>query len=109
MILNPVIEAAQVLQNNTLARSVTQMIYDDRVTSVALSPDGMYVVSGSRDGTARVWITESGEEVARMTHDDSVTSVVFSQDGKYVVSGSWDGTARVWKTENGEEVARMTS
>ena len=59
------------------------------VNSVAFSPDGKYVVSGSGDSTARVWEAATGREVARMTHDDGVHSVAFSPDGKYVVSGSW--------------------
>jgi WD40 repeat protein len=79
-----------------------------RVTAVAFSPDGRYVVSGSEDGTAWVWEVTSGHEVARLTHDDRVFAVAFSPDGHYVVSGSWDGTARVWEAASGHEVARLT-
>ena len=43
--------------------------------SVAFSPDGKYVVSGSADNTARVWEAATGKEVARMTHDDTVYSL----------------------------------
>ena len=64
------------------------MTHDDSVISVAFSPDGKYVVSGSDDNTARVWEACSGKEIARMTHDGEVNSVAFSPDGKYVVSGS---------------------
>ncbi len=46
------------------------MTHDDDVYSVAFSPDGKYVVSGSADGTAQVWKAASGKEIARMTHDD---------------------------------------
>ena len=72
------------------------MAHDASVTAVAFSPDGRWVVSGSYDGTARVWEAGTGEEAARMTHDDWVTAVAFSPDGRWVVSGSWDCTARVW-------------
>ncbi len=63
------------------------MTHDGLVYSVAFSPDGKYVVSGSDDKTARVWEQLTGREIARMTHDDAVSSVAFSPDGKYVVSG----------------------
>ena len=86
------------------------MTHDDIVMSVAFSPDGKYVVSGSWDDTARVWEAATGEEVARMTHDDAVYSVAFSPDGKYVVSGSrgWKPLACGKLPQAEEEVARMT-
>ncbi len=46
------------------------MTHDYMVNSVAFSPDGKYVVSGSGDNTARVWEASTGKEIARMTHDD---------------------------------------
>ncbi len=72
------------------------MTHDDWVSSVAFSPDGKYVVSGSADYTARVWESATGKEIARMTHDSLVYSVAFSPDGKYVVSGGSDKTAHIW-------------
>ncbi|KAJ6612376.1 WD40-repeat-containing domain protein [Mycena sp. CBHHK59/15] len=77
------------------------------VTSVAFSPDGKHIVSGSEDNTVRVWDSESGEVVAGPFegHTSWVTSVAFSPDGKCIVSGSWDNTVRVWDSESGEAVA----
>ncbi|MCS7161473.1 MAG: WD40 repeat domain-containing protein, partial [Gemmatales bacterium] len=67
------------------------------VYSVAVTPDGKYVVSGSRDNTVRLWDLASGKEVRRFTgHTNWVLSVAVSHDGKYVVSGSEDKTVRVW-------------
>jgi WD40 repeat protein len=92
---------------NLLPRSIARITYDGPVTAVAFSPDGKYVVSGSYDGTARVWEASSGREIARMNHG-LVLAVAFSPDGKYVVSGSNDGTARVWEAATGKELARIT-
>ena len=104
----PSTEAAQVLQNNTLMQTISSFKHDNWVNSVAFSPDGKYVASGSADSTARVWEVATGREVARIKHDRDVNSVAFSRDGNLVVSGSSDGTARVWETTTGKEIARIT-
>jgi len=110
--LDPSPQAAQFLMTeNFAAKLIARTTHDSDhqyVYSVAFSPDGKYVVSGSGDMTARVWEAATGREVARMTHDDQVVSVSFSPDGKYVASGSVDFTARVWEAATGKEVARMT-
>ena len=88
-------------------KEIAHMTHADRVTRVAFSPDGGYVVSGSWDDTARVWQADRGEEVARLTHDSDVTSVAFSPDGKYVVSGAGDKSA-LWEAATGREITPMT-
>src|SRR6266702_2841873 len=62
----------------------------DKVNSIALSPDGQRIISGSDDGTIRVWNATTGEkEASQFTrHTDSVWSVAFSPDGQRIVSGS---------------------
>jgi len=77
-----------------------------RVLSVAFSPNGCRVLSGSRDGTARLWDAASGRELAVLRgHKHSVNSVAFSPDGRRVLSGSADGTARLWDADSGRELA----
>jgi WD40 repeat protein len=80
-----------------------------RVLSVAVTPDGKYVVSGSWDKTVRLWELATGQEVRRFTgHENWVLSVAVTPDGKYVVSGSWDKTVRLWDLATGKEVRRFT-
>jgi WD40 repeat protein len=63
------------------------------VWSVAFSPDGRRILSGSEDKTIRVWDAETDGGVVEPLkgHSGSVTSAVFSPDRPYIVSGS-EGT-----------------
>jgi WD40 repeat protein len=71
--------------------------HSDYVNSVAVTPDGKYVVSGSGDNTVRLWDLATGKEVRRFTgHESGVMSVAVTPDGRYVVSGSEDKTIRLW-------------
>jgi WD40 repeat protein len=76
------------------------------VLSVAFSPDGKHIVSGSYDNTVRVWDAESGQAIGEplQGHSNSVLSVAFSPDGKHIVSGSYDNTVRVWDAESGQAI-----
>jgi NB-ARC domain/WD domain, G-beta repeat/APAF-1 helical domain len=73
------------------------------VYAVAVTADGRYVVSGSRDNTLRVWEVATGETKRTLQgHTESVSAVAATPDGRYVVSGSWDSTLRVWELATGE-------
>ena len=69
------------------------------VHSVAFSPDGQRLFSGSDDRTIRVWSTASGEELLILRgHEKPVHSVVVSPDGQMIASAGSDGTVKVWKS-----------
>ncbi|KIM26363.1 hypothetical protein M408DRAFT_72991 [Serendipita vermifera MAFF 305830] len=81
--------------------------HTSEVTSVAFSPDGHRIVSGSWDKTILIWDAETGAVVAGPFegHSSTVSSVAFSPDGKRIVSGSYDETIRVWDAEMGAVIA----
>lgn len=72
------------------------------VYSVAFSPDGGQIVSGSADKTVKLWDTATGANIHTLQgHTDRVCSVAFSPDGGQIVSGSADKTVKVWDTTTG--------
>jgi WD40 repeat protein len=97
--------------NGALARELARQLAlrDGRVVrSVAVTPDGKYVVSGSLDNTVRLWELATGKEVRRFAgHKDTVLSVAVTPDGKYVLSASADKTVRLWELATGKEVRRF--
>jgi WD40 repeat protein len=76
------------------------------VRSVAFSPNGAHIVSGSQDSTVRVWDTHTGKQLAVLEgHTGYVHSVAYSRNGTRIVSGSSDCTVRVWNAHTGQQLA----
>jgi len=67
------------------------------IYSIALSPDGKLIASGSIDRIIRICDLSNGKEVSSVRgHFDDVIKVAFSPDGKILASASFDGTIRLW-------------
>lgn len=76
------------------------------VTSLAWSPDGTRIASGSWDTTVQVWSVATGNTLQTYRqHTQPVKSVSWSPaGGGYIASGSWDTTAQVWEATTGERL-----
>jgi len=79
------------------------------VISVAFSPDGIMVLTGSYDKTARLWNAATGEHIRTFSGDTwGVWSAVFSPDGTKVLTGSSDDTAKLWNASTGSVIRTLT-
>lgn len=71
--------------------------HDSCAVTVAASPDGTLLASGSLDETARLWDPEAGVCVAVLAgHDAVLAEVAFSPDGSLLVTASDNGVVQVW-------------
>jgi WD40 repeat protein/tRNA A-37 threonylcarbamoyl transferase component Bud32 len=75
------------------------------VRSLAFSPDGSRLASGSLDGSIKVWDAASGQELHTLKgHARAVYTMFFSPDGTRLKSGSNDGTIKLWDAAGGREL-----
>jgi WD40 repeat protein len=75
------------------------------MNTIALSPDGKKVLSGSDDGAVRLWDIDIAKVIAKWTgHTAGVASLCWSRDGRRAVSGAYDGTVRMWDAETGKTI-----
>jgi len=73
------------------------------VKSVTYSPDGISLVSGSKDNTVKLWDVQTGGVVKTFYgHTGYVLSVSVSADCTKIASGSEDHTIRLWDIQTGE-------
>jgi hypothetical protein len=67
------------------------------VSSVAFSPDGLLLLTGSLDKTARLWSAATGKPIGPpFSHDDSMMAVAFSPNGSSILTAGLDHMARLW-------------
>jgi RNA polymerase sigma factor (sigma-70 family) len=89
--------------------------HEDRVTSVAYSPDGRWIATAAWDGTARLWDAQTGKQVRRLDvpaprdyHRAHLARILFSSDNEFVVAAQQaapnEAGVIVWKRRTGEKV-----
>ncbi len=82
--------------------------YKNAIYSVAFSPDGKRLVTGSTDHTVTVWDSATGQELLTLRgHSSDVSSVAFSPDGKRLATASFDRAVKLWDAATGQELLTL--
>ena len=91
--------------NDGPQRQLVIPAHDDTIWRLAYLPDGRRAVTGSKDGTVKVWNLEGGEqEGTSMEHESEIKSFAVTRDGTKIISGDEDGNIKVWNVESHELV-----
>ena len=84
-------------QDVVTAIPIDPLQHEGWVSSVAFSPDGSLVLTGSYPGTAWLWDANTGKTLGEpLRHERWVNAVAFHPKEQKVLTGSSDGTARIW-------------
>ncbi|KAJ6015115.1 hypothetical protein N7540_009706 [Penicillium herquei] len=77
--------------------------HSDGVCTIAFSPDGNTIATGSNDKTIKIWDATTGEcKETLHGHSGKVKNLAFTLDGEMIVSSAYDGTIKLWNTTTGD-------
>ncbi|MCM1984579.1 protein kinase domain-containing protein [Lyngbya confervoides] len=89
-------------------RPLTRDSHNDAVTQVDISPDGQFLVSGSRDMTVKVWDLRQGRLLKSLTeHYEPINFVRFTPDGRALMSSSRSGDVVFWTFPQGTLLRKL--
>ena len=100
---------AWVFPSGENASAATLTMHSDSVETLAFSPDGKTLASGSADKQILLWDAETAEHRNTLTgHTGGIRVAAFSPDGTTLVSAGQDYTIRVWDPHIGETLNTLT-
>ena len=80
------------------------------VNSACFSPDGKFVATGSRDGTAKLWEVKSAREIRTFRQGLSKTDILevsFSPDGGFLVTRDIRRKNKIWEVRSGKDLLKI--
>ena len=100
-------ERKRKLENTSLAYKLIK--HSHYVYSLAFTPDGQTLVSGSWDNTVKLWQMNTRQEIQTLTgHSDDIRCVIVSPDGQTLASSGEDKTIKLWQLSTGNEIRTLT-
>jgi WD40 repeat protein len=83
--------------------------HKEAVLSVAVSPDGKLLATGSQDGSIKLWDLETKKELGVTVegHRHGVRALAFDSESKTLLSGGDDKVLHLWDVKTGKETAAL--
>lgn len=90
------------LWNLTTGHEDKTFLMPEGILSMAFSPDGKNIITGSSNGTAKLWDIQLDSCIKTFSgHNDKINSIAYSPDGQFFLTGSKDKNAKLWNITTG--------
>ena len=89
-------------EEGTIYHAIELSGHTDTVCTVGFNFDGTLTLTGSYDGTVRIWDSSTGELKQALSGPEDIEWAEFHSKGNAVVAGSKDGTIWMWMAHNGQ-------
>lgn len=101
-------ELKTVAYNRGTGKGISKAVKPEQpIVSLAVSPDGKIIASGSPFECIRLWDSASGKLLQCLADMQGGISLCFSPDGKMLASGSMNGLVRFWDVATGKEIRKL--
>ncbi|WP_204150621.1 hypothetical protein [Leptolyngbya sp. CCY15150] len=82
--------------------------HQNAVATLAFSPDGQTLATGSGDSTVKLWRVSDGALITSLdAHQDGVLTLAFSPDGQTLATGNVDSTVKLWRVNDGALITSL--
>jgi ribosome assembly protein SQT1 len=76
--------------------------HSDTVTAISFNFNGKLLLTGSYDGTVRIWDVQTKQQIQILEGPEDIEWASWHPKGNAVIAGSKDGTVWLWLTHNGQ-------
>jgi WD40 repeat protein len=81
---------------------LTMRGHREKISEVAVSPDGSRIATASYDDTVRIWDAMTGLELLQVRPERTITALSFTADGARLLTGALGGGAQIWNVTTGD-------
>ncbi len=107
--LTAIVPGAKTVKSGAVQASASQRGHGDRISTLAISPNSQFLVSGSKDFMIKIWNLKTGKLIRTLSgHYEPISSVQFASRGKVLISRSVSGKVLFWDFATGESRNRLT-
>ncbi len=77
------------------------LAHQEKVNTVALSPNGKYALTGGNDRFAYLWDTKTAEIIRQFPSKNRITRVALDRNARYAFVANADAEANIWDIKDG--------